>query len=162
MATTPHQPFGLQHTPTTPKQAHLTQPLEGGHGVPEPRHNQHHTHKNNQSSRDARTNAPLLMRLERRREASEWQGLAEPRKSTESADDGVHCAPEPHTGEATISNCHKALRTNTAPSRRERRRSAAASRSDKSDLGFPLAWRGGAARPKNTPPRRTWHPQVSP
>jgi hypothetical protein len=28
------------------------------------------------------------------------------------------------------------------------------------DLGFPTG--GGAARPKNTPPRRKWHPQVSP
>jgi hypothetical protein len=42
-------------------------------------------------------------------------------------------------GEATISKSHEAFAPNTAPSRRGRHQSAAAGRSDKADLGFPLA-----------------------
>jgi hypothetical protein len=52
-------------------------------------------------------------------EASEWRGLAELGKVDKSADDGVHCAPEPHNSGATISESHKALAANAAPSRRE-------------------------------------------
>jgi hypothetical protein len=91
-----------------------------------------------------------------------------------SRDDGVHGALEltrsisqhittqPRNREATISESHEALAANTAPPRRKRRRSAPAGRSDKADLGFPLAQRGGAARPKTTLPRSKWHPRVSP
>jgi hypothetical protein len=75
-----------------------------------------------------------------------WKGVVQ------SADGGVHCAPKPHiltqhnlashkSGEATNSESHKTLSANAAPSRRGRRRKAAAGRSDKADLGFPLAQR---------------------
>jgi hypothetical protein len=77
----------------------------------------------------------------------------------QSADGGVHCALEPHiltqhspasqkSGEATNSESHKTLSANTAPSRRGRRRNAVAGRSDKADLGLPLAQRGERSDPR--------------
>jgi hypothetical protein len=52
-----------------------------------------------------------------------------------------HYITSQKTGEATISESHESFAPNTAPSRRGRHRSAAAGRSDKADLGFPLAQR---------------------
>jgi hypothetical protein len=50
---------------------------------------------------------------------------------------------------------HNAFKKGTTPKRRRWPVRQA-------DLGFPLAQRGGASRPKITPPGRKWHPQVSP
>jgi hypothetical protein len=67
----------LQHK----RQARLTQPLvKNGEKMGTElldRVTTNNTHKHDQNSELTRTNIPLLMRLERQRKASEWQGLAE-------------------------------------------------------------------------------------
>lgn len=99
-----------------------------------------------------------------------WPNLG--RRRPKEVDDDVHCAPKTHTlsssqhtGEASTSECHSED-TPQQPRQRlqegKRRCCAAAARSNKADLGFPLASRGRTVKPKNTPPRRKWHPQASP
>jgi hypothetical protein len=123
MATTPHKSFSLQHTPTTPTTKTPSLTTRDGKKVGmEPL-----DHVTTNTTHTSRTKAPRSpgptnhssCAKKRWHEASEWQGLAELGKVDKSADDGVHCAPKPHTGGATIFESHKALAANAAPSRRK-------------------------------------------
>lgn len=161
---TTHAFWLTTHSYNTDAQAHLAQPQPkngeaAGHRGSKPRHNQLQQH--DQLPKLPRPTYHII-RLED--EARDWQGVA---KTWEWVDkrvvDGVHCALETHT---LSSSRHRqgyhhrepSLAAKTAPSRRGRRCCAAAARSGKSDLGFPLASRVERLGPKTTPPRREMAP----
>jgi hypothetical protein len=111
MATTPHQPFGLQHTPSTPMASTPNPTPLGWQAKPLDRITTNAAHRTMTETEVARTNAPLLMRLERRRRASKWQGLAELRESIVECGRWCTLRPEaPHLQQLTPPNLAEPVR----------------------------------------------------